>query len=236
MPRASLLLALGVTALLSLPPAPAAAYGDDAILRDRLHGITLHAPYGWHLHRQNGYPNLRALLVSRDGVSTISLTVGHLRPGQTLAKYVKENCIALGQVGLQAVRCGVPAKAHPGWLVLEARALSPARRVEQLYRAVSGKTVILTLSAPSRGKWGPRSSALWRVLDSLVIAPRDIDKAQPDVIRATSSKARAGEKPEEKPGKPGDDSQDGAGPPLPELETAPLKEQDAPPPEDLPEL
>ncbi len=197
--------------LLLLSPRPAAAYGDDAILKDRVHGVTLHAPYGWHLHRQNGYPALRALLVSKDGRSTITLTVGHLDPGQSLQHYVRANCRAMTQVGILVKRCGEQEKSRPAWMRVDAGVDRMLRKIEQYYRADGGVTFILTLSAPA-GEAKERSVDLWRVLDSLVVAPRNTERPKTNSIRGTmgtsSDKAR--------PILPEGDS-------LPELEGAPLE-------------
>jgi len=175
-----------VICLLLALPANARAYGEASTLRDKASGVTLRAPYGWILHKQTGYPELRGLLVHRKGDATIALMIGHLAPGQRLAAYIKENCQAMTVVGVTVKKCGSPESNSPRWRRVEGAISKQRHRVEQFYRAEGGQVIILSLSSAEEVAT-ERSADLWRVLDTLIVTPRNTEKATNNTTRAVQS-------------------------------------------------
>ena len=175
---------------MSLPlvaaPATARAYAEASTLRDKASGVTLRAPYGWVLHKQTGYPELRGLLVHRKGDANIALMVGHLAPGQGLEAYIKENCQAMIVVGVAVKLCGRTESSRPLWRRVDGVNGKHRRRVEQYYRTEGGQVIILSLSAAS-GVAARRSADLWRVLDTLIIPSRNTEKPTTNTTRAVNS-------------------------------------------------
>lgn len=193
----------------------------DTRFTDTAHGVTLHAPYGWKLHRTSGYPSILVVLVSPDGSSTISLTAGHLRPGQGLPAYLSTNCSAARKVGLRVQECGPAQVAGRRLMKVLARAPEQRSEVHQLYITGVGRVFILTLSCPAR-RSRDMLSKLIQVLDTIKIQLDNSSRAQGDTVRGSSGQPRdtatrgrrAGK---QRPGK-------GQQAPLPELGAEPLPE------------
>lgn len=175
-----------IISLLLLMPARAGAYGEESILRDKTSGVTLQAPYGWVLHKQTGYPDLRGLLVHQRGDASIALMVGHLAPGQKLEAYVKENCLAMARVGITVTRCGKLELGRATWRRVNGTRDRGRQRLEQYYRTEGGLTIILSLTTAAKVAKA-RSADLWRVLDALQVTPRNQDKPQADTTRGVQS-------------------------------------------------
>ena len=127
------------------------------------------------------------MLVHSRGDATIALMVGHLAPGQGLEAYIKENCQAMTVVGVALTACGNQERGQPDWRRVDGSVRKGRRRVEQYYRAVGGQVIILSLTTDTEVA-AKRSADLWRVLDTLVVAPRDTEKPTSNITRAVQSR------------------------------------------------
>jgi hypothetical protein len=123
---------------------------DEGTYTNRPVGVQMEVPEGWTLHRQTGYPSLLALLLKPERRSSISLTLGPDGSGQNLVAFVQRNEKGIREVGLtikgsRAVTMG----GRKVWqLDLVDRRGDTA--VRQLYLPHGSRTLILTLSTPTR--------------------------------------------------------------------------------------
>lgn len=183
--------------LLLLLAGPALALDlDDTTYSDPKLGLTLHAPHGWKIHRQSGYPSMMVVLVSADGQGTISLAEGHLEPGQDMEAFLKGNCSAMRRVGLRVERCGPAKVANRDLGRSLARTWNNASEIQQYYLKSQGRMLVLTLGCPTR-RANSFAVKLLQVLDTLAIKVSDSTQGRnPTRTRrdtATWGKRRKGE-------------------------------------------
>ena len=163
---------------LLLLASPAMAFDlDDTTYNDQKLGLTLHAPHGWKIHRQSGYPSMLVVLVSPDGRGTISLAHGHLLPGKGIDAFLKSNCSAMRRVGLRVEECGPAVVAGHEVMRSRARSWNNATEIKQLYIKSQGLVFILTLGSPST-RSASFSVKLLQVLDTLVIKKEETSKGR----------------------------------------------------------
>jgi len=170
--------ALYIIPLAALIASPAWALDlDDTTYSNPPLGLTMHAPHGWKIHRLSGYPSMLAILVSQDGHATISLTHGHLQPGQGIEAFLKGNCSAMRRVGLRVDECG-PARVT-GREVMRSRARSwnNATAMKQIYIKSQGHVFILTLACPA-ARVNSFSAKLLQVLDTTTIKKAEDTKGR----------------------------------------------------------
>ena len=178
---------------LLLLASPASALDlDDTTYTDAKLGLRLHAPHGWKIHRQSGYPSMLVVLVSTDGKATISLAQGHLRPGENMEGFIKANCSAMRRVGLRVERCGPARVADRDVGRSLARTWNNAAEVQQYYVQSQGRVLVLTLGCPAKRANG-FAVKLLQVLDTLTIKVADSTRGR-DPTRARKDTATWGKR------------------------------------------
>lgn len=162
---------------------------DDTTYHNGQLGIRLHAPHGWKIHRQAGYPSMLAVMVSPDGVGTINLATGHLSPGQTIKQYVDGNCSAMRLVGLRVEQCGPATLGRHKIMRSLSRSWNNLTEVRQVYIKSRGRVFILTLGCPRR-LTGRFRSKLLQVLDTVTIDEETNSRVSGDQSRDTATRGK----------------------------------------------